>query len=437
MSRFSSDNLTGKMLRQLLQGLAAGLFVFLLLYFGGGEWLDQYFSRSDYFYHSESDRVEELQQYVSENGIAATDSEKLRKWAKEKDISDLTVSREKEVLFDASYEKRIAPGGAKIADYNWKFFHKVTFADGEADVYIYEGFAQKYYGVILGAAILSGLAVCLGIFIYGIREEVEYIRILKREVDIIGQGNLQEDVTVKGKDELAELASGLNRMRLKLIEKEETEQSMRSAQEELVLGMSHDLRTPLTGLLTYIEILKRQEQEGKISREYLDKVFDKTLQIRTLSDQMFEFFLINSRKSVALEPPEEIESALGDYLSELCALLECSSFSVDAETLEWKPVRVRINTDYVGRIMNNIISNLEKYGDRHQEIQIKITYEQDRAGVFIRNGIAVPNQYVQGTGIGVKNIALMMENMHGQMQVNMTEETYCIVLWFPICGQQG
>lgn len=132
-----------------------------------------------------------------------------------------------------------------------------------------------------------------------------------------------------------------------------------------------------------------------------------------------------------LESPEEVESALGDYLSELCALLGCSGFQIDVSELEWRQMFVRINTDYMGRIMNNIISNIEKYGDNSCEIQMKINYIPDGVGLSIQNAIALPNQYVQGTGIDVENIRLMMDNMGGTIDVNMSEETYCMLLWFP------
>lgn len=431
MSRFDRDSLTGKMLRQFLRGLGAGIFIFFVLYFGGRQWLDRYFLTSDHFYNAEEGRVEQLQKYVDKNIISAIDMEALKKWAKENGINNFTVSREDMLLFDVSYAGEQLPPGAKVADYGWHVFYNVNFADGDADVYIYEGYAEKYIRVFLILASLCGFAVCMGIFVSGVKEEAEYIRLLKAEVSTIGKGNLQKNITVKGKDELAELASGLNQMRLKLIEKETIEEKMRSDQEKLVLGMSHDLRTPLTGLLTYIEILNKQKKKGEISQKYIDKIFDKALQIRSLSDQMFEFFLVNSQKETMLESPEEVESALGDYLSELCALLGCSGFQIDVSELEWRQVFVRINTDYMGRIMNNIISNIEKYGDNSCEIQMKINYIPDGVGLSIQNAIALPNQYVQGTGIGVENIRLMMDNMGGTIDVNMSEETYCMLLWFP------
>ncbi len=277
-----------------------------------------------------------------------------------------------------------------------------------------------------------GLFTCLGIFAAGMQEDVRYIRCLEKEVAGITRGNLMKHVTVKGKDELAQLAYGLDQMRLELLKKEQTEQEMRLAQERLALGMSHDLRTPLTGLMTYLEIIKKQESEGRASKEYIGKALDKVQQIRRLTDQTFEYFLVHSQREVIMEDAEEIKSALGDYLSEMCALLECDGFQIDADKLKWKPVQVQVNTDYLGRIVNNIISNLKKYGDRTRKVEIKMIYAPCQVGIFIKNAIASDSKYIKGTGLGVKNITLMMAQMNGKAEVRMSNKKYCMILYFPV-----
>ncbi len=432
MDKIRVNDLTGKMVCYLVQGIAVGLFLLSLLYFGGKGFLQQYFLKTGYFYEKEVGRAEELQKYVDENCITTTDYEQLRKWATERNIDDFTISRNGWLLFDVAYDGMVMPGSKKITNFRWKVYHKIVFEDGEAEVYLYEGFADKYYDILLAISIVLGFAACIGIFVSEIHKDVKYIQCLKREIDVISQGDLQGNVTIQGTDEISQLASGLEHMRKTLIKKEEIEQEMRLAQEKLVLGMSHDLRTPLTGLIAYIEILKKQQKEGNVTQEYIEKAFDKVLQIRSLSDQMFEYFFVNSEHKIELEPEETIMSALGDYLSELCALLECEGFLVNADKLEWKPIFVQINTDFLGRIMNNLISNLEKYGERGKEVQIQLCYEENKVGISIQNAIARTATGEQKTGIGLQNILAMMKQMNGYIEVQEDEEIYCIVLYFPI-----
>lgn len=338
-------------------------------------------------------------------------------------------SGEPGVLF---YPGRLPPGARKMPESEWRPYYPVAFADGPADVYISTGFDVAYYRLLLAGSVIAGFAACLWVLISGMQENVLYIRLLQREVDAIKCGNLQNTVSASGKDELGQLARGLDQMRRQLYEKEQTEKELRDAQEKLVLGMSHDLRTPLTGLLAYMEVLKKQGRHGVPDCVYIDKAYDKILQIKHLSDQMFEYFLIASQRGAQLEPPEELYSAFGDYLSEMCAMLACSGFCTDAGMLEWRPGLVQVNPDYLGRIVNNIYSNLEKYADRKYAIVLRMVYEPGRAGIAVQNRMAMPGRYVEGTGIGVQNISRMMEQMGGSVHVGMTEEDYQIVLYFPL-----
>ena len=59
-------------------------------------------------------------------------------------------------------------------------------------------------------------------------------------------------------------------------------------------------------------------------------------------------------------------------------------------------------------------------------------HEPHRVGIAIKNSMAAPGQYVEGTGIGIKNVSLMMEQMGGTAKVDMTEGDYQIVLYFPL-----
>lgn len=384
--RIFPDDLTGSVLEHLLNGTAAGLYLMLLLYFGGRNLMQQYFFQYD---TKEAALAQELGEYARKYHITAENAQALFSWTEQQQVQELMIAREGWLIFHADYPGKLLSKRRKMPSGTWRPWHYVEFADGGADVYVSTGFDEKYDYMLLAFSVLAGFASCLGI-----------------------------------------VASGMHRQ---LLEKERTEKELRRAQEKLVLGMSHDLRTPLTGLLAYMEVIKKQEAGAGSSREYVEKAYHKILQIKELSDQLFEYFLADSQKGIQLEPPEEISSALGDYLSELCALLDCSGFRVHMQMPEWKPVFIRVNTDYLGRIINNLYSNLEKYADRNQEVVIQMIYEPDRAGIVIQNSLAQAGPYEGGTGIGVSNICLMMEQMGGQAQADMTEQVYRMILYFPVC----
>lgn len=423
------------MIQLLLLGFSAAVAIFLILFFVGNALLSDYFSGSDFIYNAETAYIKELSAFVKEENIAATDTSRLGEWAHKKGISRFTISRNRVLIYDSTYSDTVILGQAEAEylHYNWQYFHSVLFSDGYADVYIYADYEIKFYIFFYMFAAILSMSVWIILFTFCIRKEVKYIQQLSYSVTQIELGALNSEISVKGNDELATLARGLDQMRLALIEKEEKEKQMRAAQDKLVLGMAHDLRTPLTGLMTFLEIAKKQPVL-KECINYIDKAYTKTTQIRDLSDRLFEFFLINSEQPMKLEAPENVEYVLGEYLSELCGLLETDGYSVSIDNLYWEPVQIQICTDYMGRIIDNLVSNIKKYSDPYKPILLSSKYSSTYVSITIQNKPAQPDLYVHGTGIGVKNIQSMMSQMNGSCNDDMKTNLYTITLHFPIAS---
>lgn len=414
----------------MIKDLTIGILIFLILNGGGISAFQKYLISSGYFYKAEQDKIEKFQEYINEKELKITDNKKIRSWIEQRNIREFVIVKGEKIYFDNRYKEDIFPGAIKKDSFS--SLYSIEFSDGEAELYIYDGFADKYYDIISGISIFISIIICILIFGSELQSEIKNIQYLQKRVKKIGDGELEESVSIKGQDEICQLASGIDSMRNQLLEQKRTQEKMKKAQDELVLGMAHDMRTPLTGLFSYLEIIKKMENEGKPAAQYAKKAFEKAEQLRSVSDQLFEYFLVSNETNAELEEPEIAKSAFEDYLSEFCAFLECNNFKIDVEDVYWHPVKVRINTNYFGRIMNNLMSNMEKYGAKEKPVYLKINYALDYIGLDFQNEVIKPNPYVKGTGIGLKNIELMMKQMHGYMEVTITEDTYRIVLNFPV-----
>ena len=290
---------------------------------------------------------------------------------------------------------------------------------------------RKYYILVDVAAALCGVLVWIGVFAFGVSGYVRYIRQLSGEVAKLEDGLWSVDFTIKGEDELTDLARGLEHMKTVLLEKEEKERNMKKAQNKLVLGMAHDLRTPLTALMAYLEIIKREPEHDKV-KLYVKKTVEKAIQIKNLSDQLFEFFLINSGQQPQMEKSESIAFVMEDYCSELCNVLQTNGYTVTLGWKQWEEVKISVCYDYIGRIMNNLLSNLLKYADKTKENLLDMGICQDEFFFSIMNAAANKEQDHRGTGIGVHNIEIMMEQMQGRCEEECGEESYRICLYFPL-----
>ena len=432
MNKFRFKSLLGKMTGLLLFGLIIAILLFSLLYFTGNTLLKSYFSTSSFRQNATKHNIEDLQTYATKNHISATDTDKLREWADQKHIGYFTISRERMLLYDNSYTGTLPLEQTESVQlhHTWQYFETVTFADGDADVFIYENIETKYYIIVNTIAAIISVLAWIGIFVIGVRHEVSYIKQLKDEVADMENGTMENGFSAKGSDELTDLANGLERMRLTLIEKEENEENMKTAQNKLVMGMAHDLRTPLTSLMTYLEIIKRQKSIDDAS-QYIEKTMGKAIQIKNLSDQLFEFFLLNSTHLPEMDTADNVEFLLGDYFSELYNLLENDGFTIDISNLLWNEIKIQTCYDYIGRIMNNILSNIMKYAEKHIPIQICSKYTKKEFAISIQNGVSNLTEEVFGTGIGVNNISIMMNQMNGRCEVISDDKTYTITLCFP------
>ena len=240
------------------------------------------------------------------------------------------------------------------------------------------------------------------------------------------EGALSDGFSLQGNDEVTELARTLNHMRTSLIEKEAYEKELKAEEEKLVLGMAHDLRTPLTGLMGYLELSKRDK-----NMDNLDRAIGKVLQVRDLSDKLFEYFLSSEGQKCNVEPPLSVSSAIGDYLSELSVQLSATGFNVVINDLEWKDVYVQVNFNNLGRIINNISSNINKYAAPGSDVFFSSKYEDGMVYFMISNEIGTQQTGIQGTKIGLKNVANMMNQMGGSAIYDIKAGWFFLTLAFP------
>ena len=219
-------------------------------------------------------------------------------------------------------------------------------------------------------------------------------------------------------------------MRKTLIKKEENEKKMNKNQNKLVLAMAHDLRTPLTSLITFLEIAIKKSANNE-NQEYIQKSYQKANQIRELTDQLFDFFLIQKQEKIELDPPANAEYALGEYLSEFCAFVEAEGYQVIVKNMEWGEAKVQVYHRYIGRITDNLVSNIKKYADKDYPIILEMKNNENTIQIVFENQKNTKKEYVKGTGIGIQNIKNMMEQMKGESEIINNENRYAIVLSFP------
>ena len=196
-----------------------------------------------------------------------------------------------------------------------------------------------------------------------------------------------------GEDYL-ELAGELQRYvddEQKLIEKSEKD---RQSVKNMVAGISHDFRTPLTAAMGYIQLVQKDETLSKENVENLEKAFDKTRYLKELSDEFFALSVMENRKE------EELSELSFKQLFENVTLEQYEwtqsagvSFSADVTD---DPCMIRASEVDMTRLLMNLYSNAKKYAKSSISVGLKV----EDAHIIL----TIENDYPEGIDMDVKRV---------------------------------
>ena len=417
----------------LLSGLCSALLLVGMQY-ALNKALRAYFSREEVQQRIATEQLADLQAYIDENQLASTDWKEIDEWSHRHRNTMLGFYREGEEPYFSMpriYQGRedAQPGG-QFQPFEWLSFNSVRFSDGEAAVALYYNGVNAYYGI--GCEILLGVVIVLfpAFFLFGSRKIIRYIVQLSEEIQAMEGGDLDHPITIRGADELTTLARCLDSMRITLRTQQQEEAEASAKVKSLITEMSHDLRTPLTTLLLYTEILRSHKYDGKAQEnDYLNKIDTKARQIKQLSDNLFEYALVTRDTVVTLDPPARFSAILEEPLTDLIDHLQQRGFLCRLELGSDDPL-LTVRSQYVRRILDNVTSNILKYADPQQEICIRFVREADKAGLTFRNGTLPVPPSAESTKVGLTSMETMMDKMHGVFRVEQGSGWFRVTLLF-------
>ena len=417
----------------LLSGLCSALLLVGMQY-ALNKALRAYFSREEVQQRIATEQLADLQAYIDEHQLASTDWKEIDEWSHRHRNTMLGFYREGEEPYFSMpriYQGRedAQPGG-QFQPFEWLSFNSVRFSDGEAAVALYYNGVNAYYGI--GCEILLGVVIVLFpvFFLFGSRKIIRYIVQLSEEIQAMEGGDLDHPITIRGADELTTLARCLDSMRITLRTQQQEEAEASAKVKSLITEMSHDLRTPLTTLLLYTEILRSHKYDGKAQEnDYLNKIDTKARQIKQLSDNLFEYALVTRDTVVTLDPPARFSAILEEPLTDLIDHLQQRGFLCRLELGSDDPL-LTVRSQYVRRILDNITSNILKYADPEQEICIRFVQEADKAGLTFRNGTLPVPPSAESTKVGLTSMETMMDKMHGVFRVEQGSGWFRVTLLF-------
>ena len=426
----------------ILSGLASFLLLgFLQVVLNKG--LRLYFDQPEVQTKASQYQVNELQNYITENSLSSADIKKLTDWTRSHRYNLLELYRDQKLIYSSyaprHYYKNNNPEAPELTDshqhgpfYDWSPVYTLNFSDGEITALLYYNGFDACYSTGCDLLLIICLASFPLFFLWGSRGIVKYIVQLSEEIQAMEGGDLDHPITIRGDDELTTLARCLDSMRVTLRQQQEEEAKASAKVKNLITEMSHDLRTPLTTLLLYTEIVRSRKYENDAQKDdYLNKIDTKARQLKQLSDNLFEYALVTRDTVVTLDPPAYFSRIFEEPLAEMVDTLQQRGFAC-ALDLGSEDLMLTVKMQYIRRVFDNITSNAIKYADPGREISVTFRKEEKWVGLRFANHVLPGQHREESTQVGLTSIETMMEKMNAVCRVEQGTEQFAITLLFPI-----
>ena len=253
-------------------------------------------------------------------------------------------------------------------------------------------------------------------------ERLAYVRKITAGVDILRDGNYGEQVELRGNNELTELAEAVNYLSESERNLREKEKRLYEEREELIRTLSHDIRTPLTSIMSYTELLSQKETlTVEEQQEYRCLVAKKTEQIKKLTDILLdgghrepEFF--EDARLLFEQLADEFESELEDRFQISSELSFVTAFSGNFDVGDLR------------RIFDNIISNIKKYAEPAEIVELVISKTDTGVAIRQMNSVIKNKKSTESYKMGLYSIRRIAQNYGGTVEVRDENEKYEILI---------
>lgn len=207
-----------------------------------------------------------------------------------------------------------------------------------------------------------------------------------------------------------------------------------------VTNISHDLRTPLTAICGYLELLEGEEKAPKAA-EYLEIIQGRALLLRQLTEELFRYCMVLSDPGDLAPEPISLNAVLESSLAAFYAELTGRGVQPVVHMPPEKVVR-RLDRAALSRVFSNLLSNAAKYSDG----DLEITLTPGGAVVFANSSRSLSSVEVQklfdrfytveaarkSTGLGLSIVRALAERMGGELAAEYREGKLYITAYFPL-----
>ncbi|MDN4523319.1 sensor histidine kinase [Fictibacillus fluitans] len=316
-----------------------------------------------------------------------------------------------------------------------------------SDFYV-PGINQWRYSVIPFSMIGFSVFCFIISFLLLIRKKLRYITHITQKVQIMADENLDTVIEIRGNDELTQLSRNINGMSNRLKEKLQNERQLEQAKSELITNVSHDLRTPLTSITGYVDLLRKGKyKNAQQASEYTEIIYSKSMNLMSLINELFEYNRLSSPHIELNKSEVDIGAMIRQMCGEYVPILEKEELILQVNIEE--PVIMKLDVEKMARVFDNLLDNAKKYSTKFSTITVSLQVVDTAAFFSITNNAANlkpsdmerlfdrfyrtdKSRYEEtSSGLGLAIAKTIIELHQGQIRAELEEDWLTISLQLP------
>lgn len=224
------------------------------------------------------------------------------------------------------------------------------------------------------------------------------------------------------------------------------EQSLKSERlkTELITNVSHDIKTPLTSIINYVDLLKQENIEDEKIKQYIDILNQKSLRLKKLIEDLVEASKVSSGNVKLNIEVIDLKELLAQTLGEFEDRFETKKLKIDLE-MPKEEVKIKADNRYMYRVIENLFSNITKYSIDNSRVYISLTKQNDRIKLEIKNISKdklniTPDElmqrfvrgdksrYTEGSGLGLSIAKSLTEMQGGKFDINIDGDLFKVII---------
>lgn len=275
---------------------------------------------------------------------------------------------------------------------------------------------------------------------YYVYTKVRKFQTIQKGLKIAKTGDYDYKIQVDGAGEFKQLAEDINTMTSGLKTAVQKEVKSERLKTELITNVSHDIKTPLTSIISYVDLLKREGLDSPDAPKYLDVLDRKSNRLKTLTEDLFE---AAKATSGSIEPNFQrvnVNALISQILGESDEKIQESKL-IFKVTAEKERMFVRADGRLLSRVMENLLSNIFKYALKESRVYIDISETEKEVFVSFKNISAyelnIPvdelmerfkrgdeSRSSEGNGLGLAIAKSLMEIQEGILDIDIDGDLF-------------